>query len=125
MVFRKNNILNRSFRDRRRPLDHILRLHDTVHKALNNQRSVLAVFLDIEKAYDLVCRNVLLLKLLNVGINGNMFNFIRYFLTNRSFRIRVSSTLSTVKSLKNGIPQGSVLSPLLFSVMINDLLLFR
>ena len=54
-----NNLLNQyqsAFRDRRRPLDHLLRLHDAVHKALTNQRSVLVVFLDIEKAYDLVIK---------------------------------------------------------------------
>ena len=57
-----NNLLNQyqsAFRERRRPLDHLVRLHDTVHKALANQRSVLAVFLDIEKAYDLVYKDIL------------------------------------------------------------------
>ena len=58
----RNNMHNQyqsAFRERRKPLDHLLRLHDTVHKALANQRSVLAVFLDIEKAYDLVFKDIL------------------------------------------------------------------
>ena len=57
-----NNFLNQyqpAFRDCRRPLDHLLRLHDTVHKALANQKSGLAVFLDIEKEYDLVYQDII------------------------------------------------------------------
>ena len=59
-----NNFLNQyqsAFRERRRPLNHLFRLHDTVHKALPNQRLVLAVFLDIEKEYHLVYKGILLL----------------------------------------------------------------
>ena len=120
----KNNILNKyqsGFRKRRRPIDHLLNLHDTVYKALANQRSVLAVFIDIEKAFDMVHKDTLLLKLLKTGIQDFMFNFLRSFLSNRTFQVRVSSTSSQIKILQNGVPQGSVLSPLLFAIMINDL----
>ena len=120
----KNNILNKhqsGFRERRRPTDYLLHLHDTVYKALANQRSVLAVFLDIEKAFDMVHTNTLLLKLLKCGVQSFMFNFLKVFLSNRTFQVRVSSTPSQVKVLQNGVPQGSVLSPVLFAIMINDL----
>ena len=119
-----NNLLNQyqsAFRESRRPLDHLLRLHDTVHMALANHTSVLAVFLEIEKAYDLVYKDIVLIKLLNLGVNGFMLNFIAAFLTNRSFQVRISSAHPKVKHLHNGIRQGSVLSPLLFAVMINSL----
>ena len=56
-----------------------------------------------------------------MGVNGFMLNFITAFFTYRSFQIRISSAHSQVKHLRNGILQGSVLSPLLFAVMINDL----
>ena len=120
----KNNILNKyqsGFRERRRPIDHLLNLHDTVYKALANQRSVLAVFIDIKKAFDMVHKDTLLLKLLKIGIQGFMFNFLRSFLSNRTFHVKVSSTPSQIKTLQNGVPQGSGLSPLLFAIMINDL----
>jgi len=85
---------------------------------LGNKHHVLAVFIDIAKAYDMVCTDTLLLKLLKMGTNRRMFNFIRSFLTNRSFQVRVGSKLSMVKYPTNGIPQGSILSPVLFSIVI-------
>jgi len=108
-------------RQRRKTTDHILRLHDIIQKSLANKHNVLAIFIDIEKAYDMVNKNVLLLKLLKFGIAGCMFQFISSFLSNRTFQVRVGSTLSMTKLLENGTSQGSVLSPVLFSLMINDL----
>ena len=69
----KNNILNKyqsGFRERRRPIDHLINLHDAVYQALGNQRSVLAVFIDtgIKKAFNIVHKNTLILKLLKIGI---------------------------------------------------------
>ena len=109
------------FRNRRRTLDHVLRLHDVVKKALCERRSVLAVFLDFEKAYDMVCRDAILLKLRRIGLSGRMFEFIRSFLSGRTFQVRISSVYSDCKVLQNGTPQGSVISPLLFNILINDL----
>jgi len=86
-----------------------------------NKHNVLSVFIDIEKAYDMVNKEVLLSKLLSYGISGRMFHFIRSFLSHRTFQIRIGSTLSMTKRLENGTPLGSVLSPILFSLMINDL----
>jgi len=68
-----------------------------------------------------VNKEVLLSKLLSYGISDRMFNFIRSFLSNRTFQVRFGSTLSMTKRLENGTLQGRVLSPILFSMMINDL----
>ena len=107
---------------RKRATDHIMQLHDIVGKSLANKHHVLVVFIDIAKAYDMVCTDALLFKLLKMGINGWMFNFIRSFLTNCSFQVRVGSKLSMVKYPTNGILQESILSLILFSIVINDLL---
>jgi len=69
----------------------------------------------------MVNKEVLLSKLLSYGISGRMFHFIRSFLSTRTFQVRSGSTLSMTKRLENGTLQGSVLSPILFSLMINDL----
>jgi len=118
-----NNNVRSGFRHRRKATDHLMRLHDIVTKSLANQHHVLAAFMDIEKAYDEVSKDALLPKLLMNGINGNMFSFsfTRSFLSNWRFQVRVGYTLSQVKYPANGIPQRSVLSPVLFSILINDL----
>jgi len=71
--------------------------------------------------YNMVNKEVLLSKLLTCDISGGMFHFIRSFLSNRTFRVRIGSTLSMTKRLENVTPQSSVLSLILFSLMINDL----
>ena len=55
------------------------------------------------------------------GLEGNIFNFIRDFLRNRKIQVRVGSELSSVRTLANGTPQGSVISPLLFLLMVKDI----
>ena len=109
------------FRPGRSTKDCTLLLHDDIYKGIANKRSTLAVFIDIEKAYDTVWRNGLLYKLGSIGVTGNIFRWIRSFLYNRTFQVRVGSAMSEIHSFENGIPQGSVLSPLLFAIMINDL----
>jgi len=118
-----HNVLHISqsgFGQRRKTTDH-LRLHDAIRKSMANKHDVLSIFIDIEKAYDRVNKEVRLSKLLSYDISGRMFHFIRSFLSNRSFQVRIGSTLSMTKRLENGPPLGSVLSPILFSLMINNL----
>ena len=69
----------------------------------------------------MVNKDALLSKLLRYGILGRMFRFIHSFLSNRTFQVRLGSTLSLTKHLVENGTQGSVLSPILFTLMINDL----
>jgi ribonuclease HI len=115
------NNLQCAFRKKRTCTDHLLRIQDKIYKSLNNGQSVLALFLDIEKAYDMVWKEGLLFKLHKLGIKGKAFWWIRDFLKNRSIQVRVGVELSDPMVIENGIPQGSAISPLLFIIMINDL----
>ena len=69
----------------------------------------------------MVWRNGLVMKLMHKGATGLMLQWLNSFLQGRSFMVRVGGSLSNVLPLENGIPQGSILSPPLFTVMIEDL----
>ena len=78
--------------------------------------------MDIEKAYDMIWKDGLLFKILNqMKITGKMYNWIKDFLKNRKFQVRINHTLSKKYNIENGTPQGSSISPWLFLIMINDI----
>ncbi|XP_063075987.1 RNA-directed DNA polymerase from mobile element jockey [Engraulis encrasicolus] len=109
------------FRRGRMTMDPVLCLEDSIRKAQANKEQVNAVFFDIEKAYDMLWREGLLIKLEAMGISGRLYNFVMDFLLNRTIEVRVGQSYSDTYPVDNGVPQGSVCSPLLFSVMINDI----
>ena len=102
-------------------MDPVLCLENIVRKAQANKEMVDAILFDVEKAYDMLWRDGLLIKLESMGIGGRMFNWVLDFLKDRTMEVRVGATHSRVYPTENGVPQGSVCSPLLFSVMINDI----
>ena len=109
------------FRKHRSSVDHILALDTEARSCFTQKKHLGAVFFDIEAAYDTVLRPVILRKLYQYGIRGRMGLFIKNFLSNRSFRVRVGNHLSSTFSQESGIPQGGVLSVALFAIVINDI----
>jgi hypothetical protein len=88
---------------------------------LSKNEKTVAVFLDVARAYDECWREGALIKLRKLGFTGNIYQYIQNFLTDRHFTVQLGNDSSERHEQQNGIPQGSVISPTIFTIMVNDL----
>ena len=120
----ENNLLNGSqhgFTAGRSCLSQLLDHHNKILNLLEDGMNIDSVYLDFAKAFDKVDHNIVLQKLSSLGVRGKLLLWIKSFLISRTQRVMVNGILSDPSPVISGVPQGSVIGPLLFLVLLSDI----
>ena len=109
------------FRKGRSTTDQLVRFETFIREAFAEKKHVVSIFFDLEKAYDTTWKRGILNNLHEIGFRGRLANFVEGFLEHRTFTVRAGSTYSDTHEQHMGVPQGSILSPALFNIQINNI----
>ena len=102
--------------------DALYHITNIVYNNLDNSKPTLVTFLDLAKAFDTVDHHILLSKLFRVGIRGQALDLLKSYLANRYQKVKINNDESNYKEIIMGVPQGTILGPILFILYISDLL---
>ena len=120
----KNNIIYKyqfGFRQKHSTQQAIISLVNKITSCIDSSDLMIGVFLDLKKVFDTVNHTILISKMYAYGIRGNILKWCESYLTDRSRYVTYDGIKSNASFLNCGVPQGSILGPLLFIIFINDI----
>ena len=118
-----NNILSPTqfgFREGHSTCDAVTSFLEKIYKNLNEKKTTIAVFIDLSKAFDTVPHDILTSKLSHYGIRDSALKWFKSYLADRGHYLKIENCSSEIDKVAFGVPQGSILGPILFLIYIND-----
>ena len=96
-------------------------LHNKILNGFDRGEYTGMILIDLQKVFDTINHKILFQKLKHIGLSPTAIEWVKFYLTNRSTFVEIENQKSTLKDINCGVPQGSILGPLLFLIYINDM----